>query len=43
MAPEDRQRLLAAQAEDAEALYQADLKRAVEERELTALTALDGR
>jgi hypothetical protein len=41
MASEDRQRLLAAQAEDAEALYETDLERGVEERELTALTALD--
>jgi hypothetical protein len=40
--PEERDRALAAQAEDAALLYEDDLSRPVAERELTALTALDG-
>src|SRR5579884_164374 len=39
---EERNRILAAQAEAAAALYAADLAKLVEERELTAFTALDG-
>ncbi len=39
---EERNRILAAQAEAAAALYAADLAKPVEERELTAFTALDG-
>jgi hypothetical protein len=38
----ERNRLLAAQADEAAALYEEDLARPVAERELTALTALDG-
>lgn len=40
--PEERDRALAAQAEDASLLYEEDLGRPVAERELTAFTALDG-
>ncbi len=39
---EERNRLLAAQAAEAAALYEADLARPPAERELTAFTALDG-
>ncbi|HLV79945.1 MAG TPA: hypothetical protein VKT32_06660 [Chthonomonadaceae bacterium] len=39
---EERNRILATQAEAAAALYAADLAKPVEERELTAFTALDG-
>src|SRR5689334_4988478 len=39
---EERNHLLAAQAEAAAPLYEADLARPVEEREQTAMTALDG-
>lgn len=39
---EERNHFLAAQAEAAAALYMADLAKPVEERELTAFTALDG-
>lgn len=38
----DRNRLMAQQAEEAAPLYEADLARPIEERELTAFTALDG-
>ena len=40
--PQERGLFLAAAAEDAAALYEADLTRPPAERELTALTALDG-
>ncbi len=40
--PDQRSRILAAAAEDAAELYEADLARPAMERELTALTALDG-
>ena len=39
---EECNRLLAIQAASAAPLYEADLARPVEERELTAMTALDG-
>ncbi|HZO91895.1 MAG TPA: hypothetical protein VFB38_26490 [Chthonomonadaceae bacterium] len=39
---QERNRLLAQQAAEAVALYEADLARPVEQRELTAFTALDG-
>lgn len=39
---EERSRILRAQAEMAAAAYEADLALPVEERELTAFTALDG-
>jgi hypothetical protein len=39
--PEERDRALAAQAEDAARLYAEDLDRPIAEREMTALTALD--
>lgn len=39
---EERNRLLALQAEDAAPLYSADLPRPLAERELTAFTSLEG-
>jgi hypothetical protein len=39
---DERNRILAAQAEDAAPLYEADLSKPVAFRELTAFTALDG-
>jgi hypothetical protein len=40
--PEEQDRMMAAAAEGAADLYNADLARPVQERELTAFTALDG-
>lgn len=42
MKPEDRRAILAAAAERAAPLYNADLARPASERELTAFTILDG-
>jgi hypothetical protein len=42
LSPEERDRVLAAQAADAESLYRDDLARPAEERDLTAFTVLDG-
>jgi hypothetical protein len=42
LAPEEQDRLMAAAAEEAAELYNADLALAPGERELTAFTALDG-
>src|SRR5688572_18375105 len=40
--PDEQDRIMAAAAEEASDLYNADLARPLRERELTAFTALDG-